>query len=381
MSEFTFATAATIRFGAGVVAGLDQHSRRLGSRAFVITGGSPERMAKHTASLSVAGTYALAGEPTFDDAREAVAAARAAEVDHVIGIGGGAVLDLAKAVAILVVSDADPMEHAEVIGAGLPLPDHVLPSIAVPTTAGTGSEVTANAVLASVEHRVKVSLRSPAMLAAVALVDPELALSCPPLVTAHSGMDAITQCLEPLTSRFANPMVEALATAGLRAGGRSLVRAVEHGDDVDARTDMALCSLMGGLSLANAKLGAVHGIAGVLGGMTGAPHGAICAALLRPTTAANIAALQEREPGNPALTAYGAAAEAVTGHRDVEGLVDWLAALEVQLQLPPLEVSAGDLGAVADGAQRSSSMKGNPVELTRDELHQILREATRPRRG
>ncbi|RMB62052.1 iron-containing alcohol dehydrogenase [Tessaracoccus antarcticus] len=375
MNAFTFATATTIAFGAGVVAQLDAHSRRLGGRAFLITGGSPDRTAQFTASLPVVGTYALPGEPTFEDARDAVAAARAAGADNVIGIGGGAVLDLAKAVAILVLSDADPMEHAEVIGAGRPLPGRALPFIAVPTTAGTGSEVTANAVLTSVEHRVKVSLRSPAMLADVALVDPQLALSCPPLVTAHSGMDAITQCLEPLTSRFANPMVDALSTAGLRAGGRAMVRAVENGDDLEARTDMALCSLMGGLSLANAKLGAVHGLAGVLGGVTGAPHGAICAALLRSTTAANIAALQERDPRNPALDAYARAAEALTGEPGLPALDAWLRAVQNRLGiagLAALGVRAEDHGGVVDVAMQSSSMQGNPVDLSADELLHVL---------
>ncbi len=381
MSDFTFATATRIVFGPGTVAELGQHSRRCGSRAFVVTGGAPDRTARHTASLSPAGSHALIGEPTFDDARHAVAAARAARADHIVGIGGGAVLDLAKAVAILAVSDADPMEHAEVIGAGRPLPHHALPFIAVPTTAGTGAEVTSNAVLTSRTHCVKVSLRSPAMLADVALIDPELTLSCPALVTAQSGMDAITQCLEPLTSRFANPVVDALAVAGLRAGGRSLVRTVEHGEDLDARTDMALCSLMGGLSLANAKLGAVHGLAGVLGGVTGAAHGAVCAALLRATTATNIAALRERDPTNPALAAYAVAAEAVTGEHNVAALLDWLAALEARLPLPTLRVDRGDVEAVVDGALRASSMKGNPIELTRDELHHILRVSTGPHPG
>ncbi len=374
MNSFAFATATLIRFGAGVAAELPRHSARLGRRAFVVTGASPNRIA-HLLGPMV-GTSAVTGEPTFEDARAAVEAARAAGADHIIGVGGGAVLDLAKAVAILAVSDADAMDHAEVIGAGQPLPAQALPFVAVPTTAGTGAEVTSNAVLASVEHRVKVSLRSPAMLADVALVDPELSLSCPPVVTAQSGMDAITQCLEPLTSRFANPMVDALAVAGLRAGARSLVRAVECGEDLDARADMAFCSLMGGLSLANAKLGAVHGLAGVLGGVTGASHGAICAALLRATTSTNVAALQQREPENPGLAAYAVAAEAVTGERDVAALLDWLSALEARLALPALVMSREDRDAVVEGAGRASSMKGNPIDLTRDELLQILLEST-----
>lgn len=375
MTDFTFATAATIRFGAGVASELPALSEGVGQRAFVVTGGNPDRVSAVLGGVEVAGSFALDGEPSFDDARAAIAAARECGADHVIGIGGGAVLDLAKAVAALAVEGGDPMEHAEVIGEGRPLPGTGLAFIAVPTTAGTGSEVTTNAVLASAEYRVKVSLRSPAMLAKVAVVDPELTLTCPPEVTMQSGMDALTQCLEPLTSRFANPMVEALALAGLRAAGRSLLRAVDQGDDLAARTDMAFCSLMGGLSLANAKLGAVHGFAGVLGGMTGAPHGAICAALLEPVTAVNIAALLDRAPKHKALAGYLNAAEALTGHRQIEALGTWLGELEHQLNLPGL----GDLGldpadheSVAEQAAKSSSMKGNPVELTREELLEIL---------
>ncbi|MGO1384167.1 MAG: iron-containing alcohol dehydrogenase [Arachnia sp.] len=374
MPDFTFATATLIRFGAGRAAELSQHSTRLGQRAFVVTGANPDRQS-HLLGPSV-GTYPLRGEPTFDDARSAVAAAKEARADHIIGIGGGAVLDLAKAVAILAVSDADPLDHAEVIGLGLPLPTEALPLIAVPTTAGTGAEVSANAVLASVERRMKVSLRSPAMLADVALVDPELMLSCPPVVTAQSGMDALTQCLEPLTSRLANPLVDALAVAGLRAGARSLVAAVEHGDDIEARSDMAFCALMGGLCLANAKLGAVHGLAGVLGGVSGFPHGAICAALLRATTAANIAALESREPGNPALRAYAVATQAITGIAETSSLLDWLSELETRLALPALVVSRAERDEVVEGARKSSSMKGNPIDLTRDEMQQILRQST-----
>lgn len=375
MTDFTFATAAKIRFGAGAAAELPAFSAELGERVFLVTGANPQRTENLAGKLSVVGTFGVADEPTFNDARAAVAEARAAKADQVIGIGGGAVLDLAKAVAALAVDGGDPMDHAEVIGAGRSMPARGLPFIAVPTTAGTGSEVTANAVLTSQEHRVKVSLRSPAMLAKVAIVDPELTVTCPADVTMYSGIDALTQCLEPLTSRFTNPMVEALALAGLRAAGRSLLRAVDQGEDLEARSDMAFCSLMGGLSLANAKLGAVHGLAGVLGGVTGAPHGAICAALLEPVTAGNIAALLERAPKHQALAGYLNAAEALTGHRQIEALGTWLGELEHQLDLPGLDdlgLDRFDHGAVVDQAMKASSMKGNPIDLTRDELLAIL---------
>lgn len=387
MTEFTFATAASIRFGVGVAAELPHHSRRLGERPFLVTGRNTHRHAEVLRDISDVGSFALSGEPTFDDARAAVAAARNAHADHVIGLGGGAVLDLAKVVAALADGDTDPMDHAEVIGRGQPLPHRSLPLVALPTTAGTGSEVTANAVLTSPEHRVKVSLRGPSMLATVALVDPALTVSCPPQVTAQSGMDALTQCLEPLTSRFANPLVDALAMSGLRAAARGLARAVAEGEDLAARTDMAYCSLVGGLSLANAKLGAVHGLAGPLGGVTGAPHGAVCAALLRPVTLANIRALAEREPDNPALAKYALAAEVLTGERlgdatpqAIAGtLGGWLGQVEEQLRLPGLSelgLGADDHQTVVEASLNGSSMRGNPVALTADELSWILRHAS-----
>lgn len=379
MHDFTFATAAAIHFGTGTSAQLPGHSHRLGERPFVVVGANPERTASLTRELAVVGTFSLAGEPTFDDAREAVQSAREVGADHVIGIGGGAVLDLAKAVAILAVTHTDPLEHAEVIGGGLPLPDTGLAWIAVPTTAGTGSEVTSNAVLASPEHKVKVSLRSPSMLATVAIVDPELTISCPPGVTAQSGADALTQCLEPLTSRFANPMVDALAMAGLRAASRGLVRASLDGSDVEARTEMSFCSLMGGLALANAKLGAVHGLAGALGGTTGVAHGAICAALLLPVTQANIAAMVERDRTNFALGAYADAAEVLTGSREHQALFTWLADVRARLAIPGLGeggLRRDDHDAVVVAAMKSSSMRGNPIDLTESELLGILQSAT-----
>lgn len=378
MTGFSFATAAAIRFGVGAVEALADEAGRLGRRPFLVTGSNRGRTDPVTGELGEVGHFALDGEPTFDDATAAVAAARACEADVVVGIGGGAVLDLAKAVAILVGADGEPLDYAEVIGAGHRLPATSLPFVAVPTTAGTGSEVTANAVLSSPVHRVKVSLRSPSMLARVAIVDPALTVTCPPQVTAQSGMDALTQCLEPLTSRMTNPLVEALALAGLRSASRGLMRAYDDGRDLAARTDVAFCSLMGGLSLANAKLGAVHGLAGVLGGTTGAPHGAICAALLAPTTAANISAMSERDPDNPALAGYLLGAEALTGVLSLPSLLDWLSDLAARLDSPTLAelgLRSADHDEVVAKAVRASSMKGNPIDLTEEELHQVLAAA------
>ena len=375
-APFTFATAGSIRFGAGVAGQLGEVVAGLGSRVMLVTGGSPERTAAVHGGLDVVAQHRVGHEPTMDDARTATAAAREAQVDVVVAVGGGSAVDLAKAVGILLVSGRDPLEHAEVIGKGEPLPATSVPVVAVPTTAGTGAEVTANAVLASHQHQVKVSLRSPAMLPRVALVDPALTLDCPPQVTASSGMDALTQCLEPLVSPMATPLTDGFCRTGLEAASRGLRDAFLHGANLEARTGMALCSLMGGLALANAKLGAVHGLAGPLGGMTGAPHGAICAALLPGITAANVAALEARDPQNPALGRYREAARIITGVDETEALIGWLNETLRVLEiggLAEMGLTTGRIDELCDKAARSSSMKGNPVVLTPEELAFVVR--------
>jgi alcohol dehydrogenase class IV len=247
----------------------------------------------------------------------------------------------------------------------------------MPTTAGTGAEVTENAVLASPEHGRKASLRSPLMLPRIALVDPLLTLDCPPAVTASSGLDALTQCLEPFVSPQASPLTDALAREGLSRASTGLRSAYVNGTDIAARTDMALCSLLGGMSLANAKLGAVHGFAGVIGGMVDAPHGAICAALLAAVAEVNVRVLRLRDPASIALVRYREAATLLTGRSDadVDDGIDWLRQTVAVLGIPGL----GALGVRPDMADEivaktgtASSTKGNPVVLTDGELRAAL---------
>ena len=346
------------------------------------TGSDPSRHRHLLGDVEPVAVVRVTREPLVDDARSALDEARAAGADSVVAIGGGSVLDLAKAVAVLLGNGTDPLDHLEVVGRGLPIERPAVPYVAVPTTAGTGAEATANAVLGAPEHGRKASIRSPHMLAAVALVDPLLTLPCPPAVTASSGLDALTQCLEPFVSPKANPATDAVAADGLRRGARSLRRAYEHGDDRAAREDMALCSLFGGIALANAKLGAVHGVAGVVGGMVDAPHGAVCAALLAPVVEANVRALRERDPGSPALDRYAAAARLLIG-RDaatVEDAVAWLRETVEALHVPPLGevgLAPAQYAEVAEKAARSSSMQGNPVALSGDELVAVLDAAGR----
>jgi alcohol dehydrogenase class IV len=381
VTSFDLALPRKVLFGPGRAAELAGILPTLGSRVLLCTGSDPARHRHLLGDVEPAAVVRVTREPLVDDARAALDEARAAGADAVVAIGGGSVLDLAKAVAVLLGNGADPLDHLEVVGRGLPIERPGVPCVAVPTTAGTGAEATANAVLGSPEHGRKASIRSPHLLATVALVDPLLTLGCPPAVTASSGLDALTQCLEPFVSPKANPATDALAADGLRRGARSLRRAYEHGDDRAAREDMALCSFFGGVALANAKLGAVHGVAGVVGGMVDAPHGAVCAALLAPVVEANVRALRDRDPGSPALDRYAAVARLLTG-RDtatVEDAVAWLRETVDALHVPPL----GEVGLapaqhaeVAGKAARSSSMQGNPVALSDEELEAVLAAAS-----
>jgi alcohol dehydrogenase class IV len=380
VTSFDLALPRKVLFGPGRAAELAGLVPTLGSRVLLCTGSDPDRHRHLLGDVEPVAVVRVTREPLVDDARAALDAARAAGADAVVAIGGGSVLDLGKAIAVLLGNGTDPLDHLEVIGRGLPVERPAVPFVAVPTTAGTGAEATANAVLGSPEHGRKASIRSPHLLAAVALVDPLLTLGCPPAVTASSGLDALTQCLEPFVSPKATPPTDAVATDGLRRGARSLRLAYEHGDDRAAREDMALCSLFGGIALANAKLGAVHGVAGVVGGMVDAAHGAVCAALLAPVVEANVRALHERDPGSPALDRYAGVARLLT--RDVGASVEdgvaWLRETVTALQVPSL----GEVGLtpdryaeVAEKSVRSSSMQGNPVALSGDELVAVLEAA------
>ncbi len=382
--RFEFATATRIVFGAGALRDLGPLAVEMGRRALVVVGGSVGRAAPLLDVLKRQKiefvTFEVEREPTIEIAQRGVQIARDSACDLVIGFGGGSAIDTGKAIAALVTNPGDPLDYLEVIGAGKPLQHAPLPFIALPTTAGTGAEVTRNAVLASPEHRVKVSLRSPLMLPKLALVDPELALSVPPDVTASTGMDALTQVLEPFTSLKANPVTDAFSREGLQRAGRSLRRAYEHGDDLNAREDMALTSLLSGLALANAALGAVHGFAGPLCGMYPVPHGVVCARLLPLVTSANLIALREREPNNPALARYDEAARLLTNDQraKADDIVEWLDALSHDLAIPGLAafgVTEADFPQIVASSERASSMKGNPIKLTAEELTAVLDEA------
>lgn len=382
--SFDFATAQQIIFGAGKANTIATHAKELGERALVITGKSSARVQSLVKEWQAAGFVGAAlvasGEPTAQDAIEGTATAREAKCDFIIAIGGGSVIDTGKAIAALLTNPGDPLDYLEVVGRGQPLRIASAPLIAAPTTAGTGAEVTRNAVLAVPEKQIKVSLRSPTMLPRVALIDPELTYSLPPASTASTGLDALTQNIEPFVSNQANPLTDGIASEGIRAAARGLQRAVLDGKDSAARCDMALASLCGGLALANAKLGAVHGFAGVIGGMYPIPHGVVCARLLPYVMATNVAAVTARDPVSTYRARYNQVAQLLTGDPKATAHdgVDWVQSLCATLDIPPLSaygVTPADFEQIVAKSKQASSMKGNPIVLSDQELHTILTAA------
>ncbi len=382
--QFEFATATRIVFGAGTLSHAVLSAAEMGSRVMLVTSRNTDRSRPLVDQLTARGLivslFSVDSEPTLDTIKAGVAAASDDACDVIIGFGGGSVLDTGKAIAAMQTNGGDPLDYLEVIGRGKPITEPAAPYIAIPTTAGTGAEVTRNSVLGSPEHRVKVSLRSPLMLPRLAVVDPELTYSLPPHVTASTGLDALTQLLEPFVSPKANPMTDALCRQGIRRVARSLPVAFRDGTNVAAREDMALASLYGGLALANAKLGAVHGIAGPLGGMFPAPHGATCAALLPHVMALNVLAIGQRKPSCDSLLRYEEAAQLLTGCATATATdgVSWVQQICEQLQVPALSsygLAESDFPDVIEKASRSSSMRGNPIELRYDEIHEILLRA------
>ncbi len=382
--RFEFATPTHIIFGPGTIRDVAPLASEMGKRAFVVTGQSPERAGPLLRELNKRrieyATFSVTGEPTTTMAKTGVEQARRAKSDLVIGIGGGSALDSGKVIAAMLTNLGELEDYLEVVGHGKPLTQSPVPYIAIPTTAGTGAEVARNAVLGVPEYQVKVSLRSPLMPPRLAVVDPVLTHSMPPSITASTGLDALTQLMEAYVSNKANPLTDSICREGLKRAGRSLRQAYEDGNNSTAREDMALASLFSGLALANAKLGAVHGLAGPLGGMISAPHGTICARLLPYVMEANVQALQNRAPGSPALTRYGEIAQLLTGitAKTVDGVVEWVRDICLVLKVPPLSefgLKEQDFPTVVAKSQKSSSMKGNPISLTDDELMAILKKS------
>lgn len=391
-APFTIARLPRLVFGAGTLSALAGEARAFGTRALIVTGRQSFTSGLHwpplEATLGDGGMtwrrLAVDGEPSPELVDDAVAAHRDAGIDVVIGIGGGSALDAAKAVAGLLRHHHSVLEHLEGVGPERPYDGPSVPFIAVPTTAGTGSEATKNAVLSRRgPGGFKKSFRDEALVARVAIVDPELLAGCPREIIAANGMDAFTQLLESFVSIKANPMTDALAWSGLRAF-RDGFFAAWHGDGADApagRAGLAYASLMSGICLAQTGLGSVHGLASPLGAFYPIPHGVCCGTLVAAATAVNIAALGERDPRAPALAKYarvgGLLADCAHASADARlaALVATLEAWTAELSLPRLSVFGVAAGGVAGivAESRGSSMKTNPIVLSDGEIETVIR--------
>jgi alcohol dehydrogenase class IV len=382
--KFEFSTATRIVFGAGALREAGAIAKAFGKRALVVTGRDTKRAGPllkilHEAGVSAA-IFSVAVEPEISTIEQGLALAKSENCELVIGFGGGSALDAAKAIAAMLANSGDLLDYVEIIGRGRALTKPSVPFIAIPTTAGTGTEVTLNAVLASPQHKVKISLRSPLMLAKVALVDPELTRDLPPALTASTGLDALTQLIEPFVCSRANPMTDGLCVEGLRRAARSLRVAFNDGQNKAAREDMAVASLFGGLALANAGLGAVHGFAGPIGGSFPAPHGAICAALLPHVMNTNIRALCQRAPDGEALRRYDEVARLLAGGvpATAHDGVEWVRQLVGDLKIPRLGtygIKPEHIAGLVQKSTQASSMKANPIALATGELAETLRQA------
>jgi alcohol dehydrogenase class IV len=379
---FEFSTTARIIFGLRSLRTAGNIFRELGTSALIISGVSGQPIEENLLNIlkeeginySIQYVY---HEPTIRTVQSALELAHGQCPDFVIGFGGGSSIDTGKAVSILYTNPGNIYEYLEVVGKGQPLLVPPIPMIAVPTTSGTGSEVTRNAVMEVEEQGMKVSLRSPNMYPRIALIDPELTLGLPPQLTAYTGLDALTQLIEPFVSNKANPLTDAICREGIKLVGKSLEKAYTNGGDTEARENMALASLMGGLALANAKLGAVHGFAAPLGGVIHAAHGAICASLLPNVMAINLVALSSRKSESDAIEKYTQIAHLLTGNLQATAQdgIDWVRRICCDLKIPGLGCLGLTVDLVTDvitKAANSSSMAGNPIRLTDWELLHIL---------
>jgi alcohol dehydrogenase class IV len=377
---FEIAAPTRIVFGAGKLAEVAPFLAAEAPGTVLLVTGKDARRAEPLRLLLEARGQSLcsvqvAGEPSLDDVRAATVLARERACTAVVAMGGGSVIDAGKAVAALLGNGGDPLDYLEVVGKGRALSLPSLPFVAVPTTAGTGAEVTRNAVLSAPEQKVKASLRSPFMLPRLAVVDPDLLIGAPPEVLRSSGLDALSQLIEPFLSSKRNPFSDALAREGLVRSARSLRRAVLEGSDASMRDDLALAGLFGGLCLANAGLGAVHGFAAPIGGMFEAPHGAVCAALLPHVLATNLSVARARAEAE-LLARFDELARVLTGdvRAGARDAVEFVRKLCRDLSVPGLAsygMRERDVPELVEKAKRASSMKGNPLVLADDDLRAI----------
>lgn len=378
--NFEFATSTRIIFENGSFYKVPGLIKALGSKVFIVSGKNTTlagQLSEWLTEININNEiFSIYSEPTTQDIERGTELARKTGCDVVIGIGGGSVIDSAKAIAALVPNKGELTDYLEVIGKGRKLAEAPLPCIAIPTTAGTGAEVTKNSVIKSTELNVKVSLRSDLMYPNLAVIDPVLTLTMPPALTASTGVDALTHLLETFVSVQSNPFIDIFCIEGMKRISGSIVYAFNDGNNLETRENMAMASMFGGMALANVKLGAVHGFAGPLGGMYPIPHGAVCACLLPAVMEVNIAALKYKNQEKQLLK-FDEVARILTGNNSAvaeDGAI-WVKELVKKLQIPSLSdfhLSPGSFPELIEKAKNSSSMKGNPVELDNEQLYEIL---------
>ena len=370
---FTFITPPEILFGHDQSAKTLDVARRFGSRIFLVTGGRSFETIAVAKLLFGLPRWSVSGEPDVATVDEGVRRCREAGADVVVAVGGGSVMDAAKAVAGVAANDGSVREYLEQVG-DRKLTKPPLPLIAVPTTAGSGSEATKNAVIRVPDLQVKRSIRHDQLVPRVAIVDPDLSAAAPRPVAASAGLDAFTHLLEGYVSTGAHAMTDALALPGIRKAARGLRGLAEGKPTAESQEGLALASLWGGIVLANAGLGAVHGLVAPLGGRCAIPHGIGCACLLVETMRTNLVALRQRAPQSPALERYEKVARRLS-FCSPEEMADGLAALRRMLGVGSLAsygVTPDDVQPIVK-ASRGGSMKYNPIELTDAELEGIVR--------
>lgn len=378
--NYSFATASQLLFGNNSLDEVPALLAKMGNKILLVTGKNTARatsLSNKFSADSEVSVFSIEAEPTTEVINKGVDFARQNKCNVVIGFGGGSVIDGAKAIAALVPNKGELMDYLEVIGLGKPLKETPLACIAIPTTAGTGAELTKNSVIKSVEHCVKVSLRGDLMYPDVAILDPVLTYSMSPTLTASTGVDALTHLLEAFVSNAANPFVDMLCREGLKRISRSLLKAYENGNDVDAREDMAMASMLGGMALANVKLGAIHGFAGPMGGMFPIPHGAVCACLMSAVIETNVEALKEQ---NQNVSKFDELAQLLAGSNlaKADDAVVWADNLVSDLQISALSkfgLTENNFPELVQKAKNASSMKGNPIELSEEQLTWILEKS------
>jgi alcohol dehydrogenase class IV len=369
---YSFLTPPEILFGHDESAKTLDVARRFGTRIFLVTGGRSFETLGVAKLLFGLPRWSVSGEPDVSTVDEAVRQCREAGADVVVAVGGGSALDAAKAVAGVAPNEGSVRDYLEQVG-DRKLAKPPLPFVAVPTTAGSGSEATKNAVIRVPDLLVKRSIRHDLLIPRVAIVDPDLSAAAPRPVAASAGLDAFTHLLEAYVSTGATPMTDALALPGIRKAARGLRALAEGKPTAESQESMALASLWGGIVLANAGLGAVHGLVAPLGGRCAIPHGIGCACLLVETLKANLSALRARAPRSPALERYEKVARRLS-FESPEKLADGLASLRRLLGVGTLAsygVTKEDVAPIVK-ASRGGSMKFNPVELTDAELEGVV---------